>query len=83
MKFNTFDMETRARVDENEGIRGKEGGTGMDIAEERRARRRGKGERERDGRRGGKGVRALQRHITNAIPDPHGFAHIALLFGFN
>lgn len=46
MKFNTFDMETRARVDENEGIRRKEGGTGMDIAEERRARRRGKGERE-------------------------------------
>lgn len=58
---------------------GKEaGGRGReDIAEERRARTR----QERSG--GDEGARELQRHITNAIPDPHGSAHIALLFGFN
>jgi hypothetical protein len=34
------------------------------------------------GRERGSG-RAAERHITNAIPDPHGSARIALLFGFN
>jgi len=41
-------------------------------------------EDEKRGVRGGRArERELQRHITNAIPDPHGSAHIALLFGFN
>lgn len=53
------------------------GGGGGRILQKRGARGRG-----RKGA-GDEGARELQRHITNAIPDPHGSAHIALLFGFN
>jgi len=81
VKFNTFGMKTRANRRENEGDSRTRGGgyrergyCGGVADADGWARREAGCERERE---------SAERHITNAIPDPHGSARIALLFGFN